>query len=117
MSCLWYVVLVSFYTSEMNTHSYIPFLFSINLLCHLFFLICVRRKSYFSCLTLGFPPIHSNSVYNIATFFPPKVLTAMTLMIIEAIGKGPTVIIVISYRNSHYSSNYIRIFFKFPIEM
>ena len=27
---MWYVVLVSFYTSEMNTHSYIPFLFSIN---------------------------------------------------------------------------------------
>ena len=28
-------MLVSFYTSEMNTHSYIPFLFSINFLFHL----------------------------------------------------------------------------------
>ena len=25
----------TFYTSEMNTHSYMPFLFSINFLCHL----------------------------------------------------------------------------------
>ena len=28
----------TFYTSEMNTHSYMPFLFSINFLCHLFLL-------------------------------------------------------------------------------
>ena len=26
----------TFYTSEMNTHSYMPFLFSINFLCHLY---------------------------------------------------------------------------------
>ena len=26
----------TFYTSEMNTHSYMPFLFSINVLCHLY---------------------------------------------------------------------------------
>ena len=26
----------TFYTSEMNTHSYMPFLFSIIFLCHLF---------------------------------------------------------------------------------
>ena len=29
-----------FYTSEMNTHSYMPFLFSINFLCHLCNIVC-----------------------------------------------------------------------------
>ena len=36
----------TFYTSEMNTHSYIPFLFSINFLCHLYLLdihLCVVK--------------------------------------------------------------------------
>ena len=33
----------TFHTSEMNTHSYMPFLFSINFLCHLFMLICCRK--------------------------------------------------------------------------
>ena len=29
----------TFYTSEMNTHSYMPFLFSINFLCHLYTMV------------------------------------------------------------------------------